>query len=322
VLVIDDNCVDRTEEKASAAGAEVIVRNDRQLQGKGHALTFAFDYCLARDFADAVVVIDADTVVSRNLLSAFATHFERGATALQAEYGVRNPQASWRTRLMTIALSAFHGVRSISRDRLGLSCGLRGNGMAFSRTVLQAHPYRGVSIVEDVEYGLQLGYAGIRVQYVHEAAVFGNMVASERASRSQRRRWEHGRRALVTPYVPRLLQEAWCRRSLLLLDLAVDLLVPPVAQLAAVIAVGVGVCAGLALMIGGISAALYVWVGACCGLMLYVGRGWRLSNVGVQGLFDLLWAPAYVIWKLTLSLKDDGRLRAGEWIRTAREAGK
>ena len=78
--------------------------------------------------------------------------------------------------MMTIALATFHGVRSLARERLGLSCGLRGNGMGFSKAVLRANPYSAFSIVEDLEYGLQLGYAGFRVQYVHEASVLGQMV--------------------------------------------------------------------------------------------------------------------------------------------------
>jgi cellulose synthase/poly-beta-1,6-N-acetylglucosamine synthase-like glycosyltransferase len=88
--------------------------------------------------------------------------------------------------MMTVAFAAFHGVRSLARERLGVSCGLRGNGMGFSSAVLRAHPHRAFSIVEDVEYGIQLGYAGVQVHYVDEAHVFGQMVVGEQASRSQR----------------------------------------------------------------------------------------------------------------------------------------
>src|SRR4029078_53726 len=97
-----------------------------------------------------------------NLLSAFAARFEAGAAAVQAEYGVRNALLSWRTRLMTIALAPFHGARSLARERLGLSCGLRGNGMGFSRAILRAHPYNAFSIVEELEDCLALGFGRAR----------------------------------------------------------------------------------------------------------------------------------------------------------------
>lgn len=318
VLVIADNCGDRTAEYAAAAGAHVIVRTDPGHRGKGYALAYAFTRCLAEGFADAVVVVDADTVVSGNLLRAFAARFDSGAAVVQADYGVRNPLGSWRTRMMTIALASFHGVRSLARERLGLSCGLRGNGMGFSKAILRAEPYGAFSIVEDLEYGLQLGRAGVRVTYVHEARVLGQMVVTERASRSQRSRWEHGRRTILRQYLPQLLRQAWHRRDLVLLDLAADLMVPPLGQLVAVIAVGGALCVlGLQLN-SGAALARYVWGASVGCVLLYVLRGWVVSEVGARGLLDLLWAPVYVIWKLTLRFRDKGQNQK-EWIRTTRE---
>jgi 1,2-diacylglycerol 3-beta-glucosyltransferase len=315
VLVIADNCRDQTAERAAEAGARVIIRDDPELRGKGYALALAFERSLADDFADVVVVVDADTIVTRNLLSAFAARFEAGAAAVQADYGVRNPMSSWRTRMMTIALAAFHGVRSLARERLRLSCGLRGNGMGFSSAVLRAQPHNAFSVVEDLEYGIQLGLAGYRVEYVHEARVLGQMVSTEQASRSQRRRWEGGRRTLVGQYGIALLRQAWKKRSLLLLDLALDLLMPPVGELAALVAVGL-VLSLVLTPFGGIS--MWIWGASAFGLLVYGLRAWALSGVGARGLLDLLWAPAYVVWKLTLRLRDRGQ-KPKEWIRTTRE---
>ena len=316
VFVVADNCTDRTAQRAAAAGAQVLVRNDTKHQGKGYALAHAFDRSLSEGIADGIVVVDADTVVSSNLLSAFSSRFERGASVVQADYGVRNPKSSWRTRMMTIALGAFHGVRSVARERLGLSCGLRGNGMGFTAAVLRAHPPSAFSIVEDLEYGIQLGFGGSRVEYVHEANVLGYMAVTERASRSQRSRWERGRQALVREHVPRLLSQAWERRDLRLLDLAIDLLVPPLAYLTALTTVGLALSV-LAAARGAVVAP-WVWGISLLGILLYVARGWAFSGVGMRGLLDLLWAPVYVVWKLTLRLRDKGR-HPREWVRTTRE---
>ncbi len=218
--------------------------------------------------------------------------------------------------MMTIALAAFHGVRSVARERLGVSCGLRGNGMAFTTAVLRAQPPRAFSIVEDLEYGIQLGYAGTRIQYVHEATVVGYMAVTESASRSQRSRWERGRQALVRQHVPRLLAQAWERKDLMLLDLALDLLVPPLAQLA-VLAV-FGLVLSVVAATQGAVVAPWVWGLSLLCILLYVARGWSLSGAGMRGLLDLLWAPVYIVWKLTLRFRDKGR-RPREWVRTPRE---
>jgi cellulose synthase/poly-beta-1,6-N-acetylglucosamine synthase-like glycosyltransferase len=318
VIVVADNCSDRTADVASAAGAAVLVRRDPDRRGKGYALAYAVQRSLASDLCDAVVVVDADTIVSKNLLTAFAARFERGAVVVQADYGVRNPSSSWRTRLMTIALAAFHGVRSGARERLGLSCGLRGNGMGFSTAVLREHPPGAFSIVEDLEYGLQLGHAGVRVEYVAEAIVRGYMAVTEEASRSQRRRWERGRSALVREHVPKLLREAWRARDRRRLDMAIDLLVPPLGQLLTIAVVGLA--ASVALAAVGVFVAAWLWAASVAGIVLYVLRGWAFSGVGPTGLLDLMWAPVYVVWKMTLRFTDKGR-RPEEWVRTTREVG-
>jgi 1,2-diacylglycerol 3-beta-glucosyltransferase len=319
VLVVVDNCDDRTAERAGRAGARVLVRRDAERRGKGHALAFAFDRVLADGFADAVVVVDADTVADANLLSAFAARFAKGAGAIQARYGVRNAGASWRTSLMALALGLFHVQRSLARERLRLSCGLRGNGMGFTCALLREAPHRACSIVEDMEYGLTLGLAGRRVQYADEAGVFGEMPSTGAAARSQRRRWEGGRFALARREVPTILARALSRRDPVLLDLAMDLIVPPLAYLALACMAGT-IWSGLALRYGvGGPIPFLLWTASLAGLLLYVGRGWALSGVGRQGFVALAAAPVYLLWKAS-TLFERGRSADEEWVRTTREA--
>jgi len=192
VVVVADNCNDGTAAAARSAGAEVLERHDSMLRGKGYALEFAFLSSRARGVASAVVVVDADAEVSANLLEAFAARIERGAQAVQAHYGVLNPGASWRTRLMTIAKGAFHIVRSRARERLRLSCGVRGNGWCVTHALLQRVPYHAFSLTEDLEYGIDIGLAGCRVEYADEAHSNAEMVSGEQLARTQRQRWEAG----------------------------------------------------------------------------------------------------------------------------------
>jgi cellulose synthase/poly-beta-1,6-N-acetylglucosamine synthase-like glycosyltransferase len=318
VRVVADNCSDRTAEVAADAGAEVWQRIDRERRGKGYALAFAFERVLGDAWADAAVVVDADTLVSPNLLTACAARLARGERALQAEYGVSNADDSWRTRLMRLAFALFHDVRSLARERLGLSCGLRGNGMVFALDVLRRVPHDAFSIVEDLEYGLRLGRAGYRVAYVGEARVQGQMVAGERASRSQRRRWEGGRWLIARQQAPDLLARALRQRSPLLLDLALDLLVPPLTYVAVTIAVGLAACAAAFALGAAPFVAVGLWGAAALALLIYVGRGLTLSGLGLRGLADLAWAPVYIAWKLVLMLAP-GAQRSGEWVRTSRE---
>jgi cellulose synthase/poly-beta-1,6-N-acetylglucosamine synthase-like glycosyltransferase len=321
ILVIADNCTDATARTAKEAGAMVLERRDPERRGKGYALAYAFEQVQKDGIADAVVVIDADSTAAPNLLRAFARRFEAGANAVQATYGVRNPDASWRTRLMVIALALFHVLRSLGRERLGLSAGLRGNGMGLSREVLRRVPHDAFSIVEDLEYGIKLGYAGHRVHYVPEAFVFGDMASRGRASGSQRRRWEQGRAAIARAIGPKLLLEGVLRRDAVLLDLAMDLLVPPLASIALAAAVGTALAVAWHRMLGGSPAVVIPWLLSIGFIAVYVLRGVSLSGTGIRGLLALLWAPVYVIWKIGLRFRRSAH-GSNEWIRTEREGAR
>ena len=316
VYVVADNCSDTTAEVARRAGAEVFVRSDRTLRGKGYALEFAFERLLADEELDAFVVVDADTLVTRNLLRAFEQRLKHGERAVQAEYAVQNPHASWRTGLLAIALGMFHHTRSLARERLGLSVGLRGNGMCFSRELLKEHPHRAYGLVEDVEYGVAIGRAGVRVAYAEEAQVLGEMVSRGGAAVSQRRRWEEGRLALARQLAPVLIEQGFAQHSLLLLDLGMDLLVPPLSFV--VLLAGVGSLLEFASWWQqaalGLGATLTVLSWTSLGL--YLLRGMQYSGLGLRAPVLLAFAPAYILWKILIlrPLKKNQ-----EWVRTQRE---
>ena len=316
IVVVADNCTDDTAAVARAAGATAIERHDPLRRGKGYALEFGFQYCRSTPRArTAIVVVDADAVVSANLLEAFAARIQSGESAIQAHYGVLNPLESWRTRLITIAKASFHIVRSRARERLGVSCGIRGNGWCITQSLLEKVPYRSFSLTEDLEYGIQLGLAGYRVAYADEAHSDAEMVSNEKVATKQRQRWEAGRFQLVRSMTAPLLLAAIATRSAICFDLALDLLVLPLSYIVISLA-------SLALLAGILAtqteqALIVVWLalgGVIC-LVLYVLRGWQLSGLGARGLLDLIRAPGFIAWKLLIGL----RKRSDEWIRTDRE---
>jgi cellulose synthase/poly-beta-1,6-N-acetylglucosamine synthase-like glycosyltransferase len=315
VIVIADNCGDATARIAAAAGAHVIERTNAELRGKGYALAYAFERSAAEAWADAVVVIDADAEASTNLLEAFAARIERGAQAVQAHYGVLNPFASWRTRLITIAKAAFHIVRSRARERLGLSCGIRGNGWCVTHSLLARVPYRAFSLTEDVEYGIELGMSGFRVGYADEAHSNADMVSGEKIARQQRQRWEHGRFQLIRAKSLPLLRAAFARRSAVCFDLALDLLVLPLSYVTLNVSALIVLAACATWWLPNFQPWLWLGIGCAAVLLLYVLRGWQLSGTGARGLLDLARAPGFLLWKLLLMV----RRTSDEWVRTERE---
>ena len=237
IHVIADNCTDATAREAREAGASVIERSDPDLRSKGHALEYFFTKVPeGRPDAghDATVLIDADTVVADpgRSSSAFDRALGEGKDWLQGYYTVRNPDASWRTRMMTYAFSMANGVWMLGLDRLGLGVGLKGNGMCFSSAGLRRVPWKASGLVEDMEFALTLRALGERVRFEPEARVFGEMVSKGGpGAASQRRRWEAGRRSLRGEFAGKLARSKalgfFARASYL-----VDLFFPPLASLA------------------------------------------------------------------------------------------
>lgn len=322
IVVVADNCTDATAAEARAAGARVVERFDAERRSKGYALEYVFeavpDGRPDSGAYDAVVVIDADTVVSPGLLAAFAGALDDGADWVQGYYSVRNPDASWRTRLITLAFGLSNGVWPRGLDRLGLSVGLKGNGMCFSARGLRRHPWRAYGLVEDAEFGLMLRAGGERVRFLRRAAVFGEMVSrGGEAAASQRRRWEAGRRALRDQFLGLLLrsQAIGPFRKVAYLT---DLLFPPLTTLASTLVVASGLHA-LPFLDGrlAVTSRLLAPVHAAMALILalYVLSPVVAVGLPIRYLADLLAVPYYMAWKL---LKAAGRPPAA-WVRTRRE---
>jgi cellulose synthase/poly-beta-1,6-N-acetylglucosamine synthase-like glycosyltransferase len=294
-----------------------LERHDTTRRGKGYALQFAFQRSREDGLAAAVVVIDADAQVSANLLEALASRIEQGAHALQAHHGVLNASGAWRTRLLAIAMTAYHVVRSRAREHAHLSAGIRGNGWCVTHAVLEQVPYQAFSLAEDIEFGIDLGLAGYRVYYAGEAHASQEMVVDGKTAGKQRQRWEAGRFQLIRARTLPLLSAALKRRSAVCLDLALDLLVLPLSY----VALNVGALLLISVLAAWWLPALHGWIwlalGCAATLALYVLRGWQLSGTGARGLLDLAGAPAFIAWKVMLMLT---RNSPTEWLRTDRKS--
>lgn len=308
LLVIAHNCSDRTAAEAESAGAKVLVLNDPDRRGKGCALSYGFASALA-GASQAVLVIDADSVVSPGLIAAVRKRFLTGAQAVQCRYEVYNAEENHRTRLMALAFHGFNLIRPRGRERLGLSAGILGNGFALHRDVLSRIPYGAYSVVEDLEYHLALVQAGIRVEFVDTATVSGEMPGSKHAASTQRARWEGGRRRMMRNWAPRLAADS-LRGRFRLLEPLLDLLSAPIATEVCLLLVAlclpvewlrIFALAGLAAL------AFHVAAAAACGSGL-LGTAKVLATV-----------PGYILWKFRILPEVWRSSRAdSSWVRTAR----
>jgi 1,2-diacylglycerol 3-beta-glucosyltransferase len=329
VIVVADNCTDSTPALARSQGATVLERINPDQRGKGYALNYAISHLLARPVvADGFIILDADTWAAPDFLACLSarlsgTQDKRGYAAWQGRYGVLNTGDGWRAALMTAAFDLVNHIKPLGRDRLGLSAGLKGNGMAFTRPLAAALPWPGGSLTEDLDYGLELARRfGLRVGYAPEAQVRAQMPATSDQAASQRKRWERGRLGLVRERALPLLGEGVRRRSVLLLDAAWDLLTPPLAELASLLLAFTGLVA-----FGTVARCLphpAFWSCAAAfgllGLITYVLGGLRVAGAKPEVYAALLRAPFYAFWKFALLLggRKPSQNTTEQWVRTER----
>lgn len=308
VFVVADNCSDATGDVARRAGAEVLVRVDSSRLGKNFALRYALDHVLEAGF-EAVLVIDADTTAEPNLLIEIVDWLDSGADGVQCRYLVANTTESVRTRLMTIALMAFNVLRPRGRARWGLSAGILGNGFALSASTLRAVPYRAESIVEDLEYHLELVRGGRRVAFADATCVRAEMPAGSDSAVSQRARWEGGRFGFAARTIPGLIAKI-LRGELRLVEPLLDLLLMPL---------GLHVLMLVSLLAIPYSAGRFIAAASLAVVGIHVIAGIILGGGGVDELSALAAAPWYIGWKLMVlpQILRSAR-RHSEWVRTQR----
>jgi cellulose synthase/poly-beta-1,6-N-acetylglucosamine synthase-like glycosyltransferase len=318
VHVVADNCTDHTAERAQCAGAVTHVRHDLARRGKGHALRWLLDELRHEErHDDAYVILDADSVVSSNLLSVLDAYLAQGAQAVQVYYGMLDGHESWRSALREAAFALYNGLRPRGRDALGWSAGLRGNGMCFTAALIARHGWRAFGLAEDAEFHLQLLEDGIHVRYSPEARVRAEMPATLRAARTQHQRWERGRLQLLRTHGPRLLRTALLTRDLAVLDALTEQLVPPLSVLT-----------GLITLCFAVTGAAH-WRGArhlagamLGGEVLYVTAGLRLAGARPRTYAALALAPLYIVWKIVLYGAAAAHLSDARWIRTPRRSAR
>jgi 1,2-diacylglycerol 3-beta-glucosyltransferase len=319
VIVIADNCTDRTAEIARAAGARVFERIDPVVRGKGHALTHAFN-ALAQESFDAYVVIDADTMVDHELLAQMNRYLEAEHRVIQAHYDVLNPFENRRTALMYVAFSIFNYVRPLGRRVLGLSTGLKGNGMCFDKTVIARYPWDAFTLAEDIEYTTTLLQNGESITFAPEARVWAQMPTSRAQAKSQRIRWEAGRMQLARRDGPRLIWQGLARRDRHLFDWGIDLLIPPIVMLGLAVFAGTGLAGLLAAVVADWAATILfgAWLVLLAALGLFVLIAMLAARLPRQAYAALLSAPGYIVWKLWIYAIMIVRRAPAQWVRTDR----
>lgn len=310
IVVIADNCSDKTAKIASEKGARVFERNDIKHRGKPYALQYGFTR-LQREPYDWFVVIDADSRVKQNFIKEVKQAFSEGREVLQTRYDVLDPHISVRHRLMNIAFYAFNFLRPLGRDRWGLSCGILGNGFGVTKEVIKKVPINVSSVVEDLSYHIQLIVSGYNVHFVSSTSVLGEIPSSGAGVSTQRIRWEGGRFIELKRQLPQLLKGIF-KGKYELIEPALDLMLLPLAYHFCILF--------FLLLFSHPMIQSYAFI-AIAVVVYHLLVSIYLAGGGLKDFATLLFAPFYIVWKLLLLFRTFYAIKMGmQWKKTERSS--
>jgi len=315
ITVIADNCTDRTAALARRLGVPCLERHDPNRPGKSYALAWALQHVQLAQI-DAVVIIDADSVVAPDFAAALAAAGPLRVKVVQPFNGVRNGADNALTRMAAVLSTANHRFAFSLKNRAGLNVPLS-NGMCLGADVLAATGWGAYSICEDWEMYALLTERGTRIESAPEARILAEEASSLRRSSSQRRRWSAGKIAVLLSYGPSLVRSGSIGLAQKL-DCLAELSTLGPAVLLAMVTVAAS-CVFLLRPLGAewITLALAVplvrWI-------IYTAAALAVDPQPGGALLAFAFLPLYTIWRAGTALAALTMLGDQQWIRTERHA--
>lgn len=316
LLVVADNCSDKTVEIAQKTSAEVIVRTDINNLGKGFALDFGIQH-LRSNPPEIVIIIDADCKASSESIDILAHSVRKSGKPNQARYIIHpRENCSVGQQISAFAVILKNHIRLLGLKKLGIPCHLTGSGMAFPWDTIEQAKLASGNIVEDMKLGVDMIVAGHGTQYCPEAYVHSKFPETQEGHQEQRTRWEHGHLQTILSLAPGLLWECFRKRKWRELVFALDLAIPPL-SLVFFIAIAGLIFTGTTAFIGLGLLAFKLLFGVCTIFFIGVIMAWWKFGRKTVPIKSLLGVPGYIFSKLTLYRRFI-RHRQKDWVRTER----
>lgn len=221
IFVICDNCTDRTAEIVRSFGVNACVRTNPNLRGKGYAIEWMLKELWKQPRSyDAVVMFDADNLVSPDFLIHMNNDLCSGARVIQGYLDTKNPSDSWITGAYGITYWFCNRLWQLPRKNLRMANFLGGTGMCFETQLLKEMGWGATSLVEDLEFTVRCVQRGVYPVFNYDAKVFDEKPITFQASARQRLRWMQGHFTVARKYFLPLLWQSVKERNLAKFDTA------------------------------------------------------------------------------------------------------
>jgi hypothetical protein len=265
---------------------------------------------------DAVIVLDADSVVDPGFLRALARRAPLGSKIVQGYIDVNNPGESAVTRMARVWSAVRFQVVNAIKVRAGLNVPL-GDGLCIGTGVLGEFGWSAFSLSETWEIYASMTAAGVRCVGAEDAHLGAQEARSLSQSASQRKRWTAGRLTVLRTYGPAILHSRRISARQKLDCLAEMMALGPAAHLGT--AVVLAVISGF----GGVPWGLPIAAALLASLVrpiTYTTIALARDPEPVRAVAAFAFLPFYVFWRLGIQIASLSRLGNKPWVRTDRHA--
>jgi cellulose synthase/poly-beta-1,6-N-acetylglucosamine synthase-like glycosyltransferase len=215
VYVVDDASTDSTPELLRDKAAEhpgliFHLRREHGGQGKAHTINHGLEVIIAEDWYEAVLIIDADVILTVESLRRMTRHFadkDVGAVTAYIKEGSR-PE-NYLNRFVAFEYVTAQAAARRAQNVLGAQACLAGGAQLLTRASLEAVGGRidTSTLAEDTATTFKVQLSGRRVVFDPTAVVWAEEPRDITGLRKQRLRWGRG-----NVQITRAFSHVWLRR--------------------------------------------------------------------------------------------------------------
>jgi cellulose synthase/poly-beta-1,6-N-acetylglucosamine synthase-like glycosyltransferase len=243
VWVCADNCDDDTAQICRDMGAFVVERFNKQLVGKGYALSYLFENMQNGSFGEsevqtgpgmmaaekvrartreyeAFLILDADNLLETNYITEMNKAFSAGNKIVTSYRNSKNFSSNWISSGSALWFVRESRLLNNSRMMIGASCHVGGTGFMFARSIMERNNgWKHHLLTEDLEFTMDSVLHGDKVAYCGTAILYDEQPITFSQSWRQRLRWSKGFLQVFRNYGPKLIKKVFQTGNFSCLDL-------------------------------------------------------------------------------------------------------
>lgn len=209
IYVVADNCTDNTKGVAREHGAIVYERFNKELIGKGYALSELLNYInetVGFDAYDGYFVVDADNILEPDYVSEMNKCCAAGERLVIGYRNSKNFGDNWISAGYSLWFlresRQLNGVRSV----LGTSSEIKGTGFLIHKDIIKRQGgWIHHLLIEDVQFTVENVLLGEKVAYCDTAILYDEQPTEFMTSWWQRKRWCRGYLQILRRYSLKLI---------------------------------------------------------------------------------------------------------------------